>query len=102
LPRNAALCVLPKEKLFITSDILVRPIPFAVGGAFPAGWIATLQRLIALNPEVVIPGHGATEGAKQALEQNSQLFQRVVQQVRDARAKSLSEDQTVEAIGKTC
>jgi glyoxylase-like metal-dependent hydrolase (beta-lactamase superfamily II) len=91
---------LPKEKLLITGDILVRPIPFAVGGTFPADWIATLQRLIALNPEVVIPGHGATEGAKQALEQNLQLFQRVVQQVRDAKAKSLSEDQTVEAIGK--
>jgi len=91
---------LPKEKILITGDILVRPIPFAVGGTFPADWIATLQKLIALDPKVVIPGHGATEGAKQALEQNLQLFQRVVQQVRDAKAKGLSEEQAVEAVGK--
>ena len=91
---------LPKEKVLITGDILVLPIPFAVGGTFPADWIATLQKLIALDPEVVIPGHGTTEGAKQALEQNLQLFQRIVQLVRDAKAKGLSEEQSVEAIGK--
>jgi glyoxylase-like metal-dependent hydrolase (beta-lactamase superfamily II) len=91
---------LPKEKILITGDILVRPIPFAVGGTFPADWIATLQKLIALDAEVVIPGHGTPEGAKQALEQNLQLFQRVVQQVRAAKTKGPSEEQAVEAIGK--
>lgn len=91
---------LPKEKVLITGDILVRPVPFAVGGTFPADWIGILQKLIALNPEVVIPGHGTAEGSKQALEQDLQLFQRVVRQVRDAKSKGLSEEQTVEAIGK--
>ncbi len=91
---------LPKEKILVTGDILVRPIPFAAGGTFPAGWIATLQELIALDATVVVPGHGQPAGEKQALEQNLRLFQRVVQEARDARAKGLSEDQAVEAIGK--
>ena len=91
---------LPKERILVSGDILVRPIPFAVGGTFPADWIATLQKLIALNPEVVVPGHGESEGAKQALEQNLRLFQRVVREVRDAKAQGLNEAQTVEAIGK--
>ena len=91
---------LPKEKILVTGDILVRPIPFAVGGTFPADWIATLQKLIALNPEVVVPGHGESEGARQALEQNLRLFQRVVQEVRNAKVQGLNEAQTVEAIGK--
>jgi len=91
---------LPKQKILITGDILVRPIPFAVGGTFPADWIVTLQKLIALDPEVVIPGHGAHQGAKEALVQNLRLFQRVVQQVRDAKAKGLNEDQTLETISK--
>src|SRR5215467_13173870 len=72
---------LPKEKILVTGDILVRPIPFAVGGTFPTDWIATLQKLIALDANMVIPGHGAQEGAKEALALNLQLFQRVVQQV---------------------
>ena len=71
-----------------------------MGGTFPADWIATLQKLTALDPNVVIPGHGTAEGAKRALEQNLQLFQRVVQQVRDAKAKGLSEDQALEVIAK--
>jgi len=91
---------LPKERILVTGDILVRPIPFAVGGTFPADWIATLQKLIALNPEVVVPGHGESEGARQALEQNLRLFQRVVQEVRNAKVQGLNEAQTVEAIGK--
>ena len=91
---------LPKQKILITGDILVRPIPFAVGGTFPADWIVTLQKLIALDPEVVIPGHGAHQGAKEALVQNLRLFQRVVQQVRDAKAEGLNEDQTLETISK--
>ena len=91
---------LPKEKILVTGDILVRPIPFAVGGTFPSSWIATLQKLIALNPELIIPGHGEPEGAKQALEQNLRLFQRAVQEVRDAKAKGLSEEQAAESIGK--
>src|SRR5262249_42166489 len=81
---------LPKERILVTGDILVRPIPFAVGGTFPADWIATLQKLISLDPEVVIPGHGEPEGAKHALEQDLRLFQRAVQEVRGAKAKGLS------------
>lgn len=91
---------LPKEKILVTGDILVRPIPFAVGGTFPSDWIATLRRLIALNPEVVVPGHGEPQGAKQALEQSLRLFDRAIQEVRDAKTQGLSEEQTVQAIGK--
>ncbi len=40
---------LPKEKILITGDILVNPIPFAVGGSYPQDWIATLQALDALD-----------------------------------------------------
>jgi len=91
---------LPKEKILVTGDILVRPIPFAVGGTFPEDWIATLKKFIALNPAVVVPGHGEPQGAKQALEQHLRLFQRVVQEVHDAKVQGLSEQQAVEAIAK--
>jgi len=91
---------LPKEKILVTGDILVRPIPFAVGGTFPTDWIATLQKLIALDATVVVPGHGEPEGAKHALEQDLRLFQKAAQEVRDAKARGLSENQAVEAVGK--
>lgn len=91
---------LPKERILITGDILVRPIPFSAGGTFPNDWIKTLQRLISLNPDIVIPGHGGPEGAKAALEQEMQLFQRIVLKVGEAKGAGFTESQAVQSIGK--
>src|SRR6185369_4774461 len=49
---------LPKERILMTGDLLVSPIPFAVGGSYPKDWIAALQSLDALEVEAIIPGHG--------------------------------------------
>src|SRR5262249_41055579 len=52
---------LPQEKVLITGDILLSPYPFAIGGTYPAEWIQTLEKLVALQPAVIIPGHGDAE-----------------------------------------
>lgn len=49
---------LPKEKIVVAGDLLVSPNPFFFGG-FPGEWSRTLERILALNPDVVVPGHGA-------------------------------------------
>ena len=40
-----AFVYLPKERLLITGDILVYPIPFAIGGTYPSEWLESLKRL---------------------------------------------------------
>ena len=51
---------LPHEKILIAGDIAFHQ---RLLGIFPdtevAGWIESFQRMTALEPEIVIPGHGA-------------------------------------------
>ena len=86
---------LPKEKVLITGDILVNPIPFAVGGSYPQEWIATLRALNELQVETIIPGHGDPEHNKSFLQLDLTLFQHVLQDVKAARASGKSLDETM-------
>jgi glyoxylase-like metal-dependent hydrolase (beta-lactamase superfamily II) len=52
-----AVTYLPKERILVTGDGVVHPVPYLCTG-FPSEWIGTLQRMIDLNPETVVPGHG--------------------------------------------
>jgi glyoxylase-like metal-dependent hydrolase (beta-lactamase superfamily II) len=89
---------LPKEKILITGDILVNPIPFAVGGSYPQEWIATLEKLIGLAIETIIPGHGESEHDKSYLQLNLTLFRHVLADVKQAKANGLSLEQTKVAL----
>jgi cyclase len=49
----------PEERVLITGDIcFIGVIPLSVNGLI-SGWIEALNALIALQPEVVVPGHGS-------------------------------------------
>ena len=91
---------LPKEKVLVTGDILLSPYPFAIGGTYPAEWLRTLQKLAALEPSVIIPGHGAAETNVDFLRSNVAMFQEVLQQVKDDKAKGMTAEQTLEAVRK--
>jgi glyoxylase-like metal-dependent hydrolase (beta-lactamase superfamily II) len=93
---------LPKEKVLITGDILVHPIPFAVGGSYPQEWIQTLQELDGLNVQTIVPGHGEAESDKSYLGRNLKLFRHVLADVTEAKGKGLSAEQTKsELVGRT-
>ena len=49
---------LPNEKILITGDIVVTPIPYAFDSPFP-DWIETLGVLEEFEASTIIPGHGA-------------------------------------------
>lgn len=48
---------LPKEKILVTGDLLVRPVPYAFDG-YPTEWIRTLESLSVLDANTIVPGHG--------------------------------------------
>ena len=91
---------LPKERVLITGDILLSPYPFAVGGTYPAEWLRTLQKFAALEPALIIPGHGDSQTNTDSLRRNIAMFQEAMQQVKDAKAKGMTVEQTLEAVGK--
>ncbi len=52
-----AIIFLPKEKIIMTGDLVVHPVPYMFGG-YPKDFGTTLRRLDQLNFETMIPGHG--------------------------------------------
>jgi glyoxylase-like metal-dependent hydrolase (beta-lactamase superfamily II) len=52
-----AFLYLAAERIIVTGDLLVNPIPFGLS-SYPTGWLRTLERLDALDAAVLVPGHG--------------------------------------------
>ncbi|HEU4364047.1 MAG TPA: MBL fold metallo-hydrolase [Candidatus Krumholzibacteria bacterium] len=55
-----AVVWLPEEKILVTGDLLVHPLPYCYDG-YPAEWTATLRRLAALEAAIIVPGHGEVQ-----------------------------------------
>jgi glyoxylase-like metal-dependent hydrolase (beta-lactamase superfamily II) len=51
---------IPEKRLLVTGDVVVGPTPYATYYNVP-GMIKAIHALIAMNPAIVIPGHGAVE-----------------------------------------
>jgi cyclase len=60
-----AIIFLPREKIVMTGDLVVHPVPYMFGG-YPASFGETLKRLDQLNFETMIPGHGAVMRSEKA------------------------------------
>jgi cyclase len=78
-----ALAYLPKEKIVITGDLVVRPVPYMFGG-YPADFIKTLQRVAQLDTQTLVPGHGEVlqgDAGKAYMNQIADLMRAVVSQV---------------------
>src|SRR5205823_7961728 len=69
--RGDQVVFLPEERILFTGD-LVEERCFAIFPYFPPDdvdvdgerWISVLERLEALEPKIVVPGHGAVGGAE--------------------------------------
>jgi glyoxylase-like metal-dependent hydrolase (beta-lactamase superfamily II) len=61
---------LPEDDVLFAGDVIFRGCtPLGWEGTF-AGWIAALERIVALAPAVIVPGHGplcAVEGAEEMI-----------------------------------
>ncbi|MGD9589091.1 MAG: MBL fold metallo-hydrolase [Pyrinomonadaceae bacterium] len=49
---------LPKEKIAITGDLIVHPVPLIGSTSYPLEYGATLRKLKALDARKLVPGHG--------------------------------------------
>lgn len=52
-----AIVYVPKEKILISGDLVVHPVPYMFGG-YPFEFSKTLRRMDALGYETIVPGHG--------------------------------------------
>jgi cyclase len=86
---------LPKEGVVISGDLVVWPVPY-VGSpqSHPADWSKTLEKLIALNPTTVIPGHGPVLRDTTYVKLMARLFTSVSEQVDASIKRGETLDQT--------
>jgi cyclase len=88
---------LPQDRVLLTGDLLVHPIPFAFGSHL-GEWVQTLKKLRELNANVIVPGHGQIQKDKQYLDLVTSLLESVLQQTKDAAGKGLSLEETRKAV----
>ena len=74
---------LPKEKILVTGDLIVHPVPYLFSG-YPAEFVKTLQKMNLLDFQTIIPGHGRVlrgQDAKNYVNQTQDFIQTVVVKV---------------------
>ncbi|PWK53894.1 MBL fold metallo-hydrolase [Pleionea mediterranea] len=89
---------LPDDKILIAGD-LFDEIPFA-GHGYPESWLATLNKIKALDFERVIPGHGSIHQGKQQLEKIITLLTKTLQQASHAVNNKMTLEQFMSSINK--
>ena len=65
MPQNGhaegdAVVWIPEKRLLVAGDLVVAPTPYATHPNIP-GMISGIRALIAMNPAIIIPGHGEVE-----------------------------------------
>ena len=75
-----AIVWLPKQKIAMSGDVVVWPIPFGFF-SYPAEWIQTLSKLKALRYSILIPGHGEPQSDARYIDQLIALISDVRAQV---------------------
>jgi cyclase len=92
-----AFLYLPDQRVLITGDLLVNPMPFALS-SYPAGWIATLERLDAFDASVLVPGHGEPLRDELLLHATLDVLRELRTRGRAARARGLDVHQARDEI----
>src|SRR5439155_2479512 len=80
---------LPKERIVATGDLMESIISY-MGDSYPEDWIATLERLKALDFDTVMPGHGVVFKGKNKITAFQQYLRDVITQVNAFRKQGLS------------
>jgi glyoxylase-like metal-dependent hydrolase (beta-lactamase superfamily II) len=76
---------LPKEGIAITGDLVVWPVPFIGNDQSHIGdWARTLERLRALRPAIIVPGHGPVMRDDSYMKLIADMFASISQQTEAA------------------
>src|SRR5262249_8439962 len=66
---------LPAERIALIADLLINPMTYGLF-CYPTGWIRSLEAIDAMDPAVIVPGHGAPMRDKVRLRATIDLLKR--------------------------
>jgi glyoxylase-like metal-dependent hydrolase (beta-lactamase superfamily II) len=87
-----AIVYVPDAKVLATGDLLVAPVPYAIG-SFIDEWIVTMKALAQYDANVIIPGHGPVEHDKQYMMLLIQALESLSQQAHAAVKQGQTQEQ---------
>jgi glyoxylase-like metal-dependent hydrolase (beta-lactamase superfamily II) len=82
---------LPRERIVATGDLMESVISY-MGDSYPQDWIATLDRLKALDFDTVLPGHGVPFKGKERITAFQDYLRDLLAQVETLKKQGLSPD----------
>jgi cyclase len=91
---------LPKERIVASGDLMESIISY-MGDSYPEDWIATLERLKALDFDTVMPGHGVVFKGKNKITAFQQYLRDVITQVNAFRKQGLSAEDAAARVDVT-
>jgi cyclase len=88
---------LPQDRLVITGDMTVGPIPYGYSG-YPIEWVNTLNSVLKLDFDTLIPGHGQVKTGKSYLTQIRNLLLDMRRQVEACKLSGLTVEETLTCV----
>jgi glyoxylase-like metal-dependent hydrolase (beta-lactamase superfamily II) len=91
---------LPKERLVCTGDLMESVISY-MGDSYPEEWIATLDRLKALDFDTVLPGHGVVFQGKAKIDAFQRYLRDVLNQATALKKQGVSAEEAAKRVDVT-
>ena len=85
---------LPSEGVLITGDLVVWPIPLIGSTSYPAAYSATIEKLLTLPANIIVPGHGPVMRDQEYIKLLSRLLISLKEQTAAAVARGETLEQT--------
>ena len=82
---------LPKERIVCTGDLMESVISY-MGDAYAEEWPATLDRLMTLDFDTVMPGHGVVFKGKEHIEAFQRYLREVLKQAAELKKAGVTAD----------
>jgi cyclase len=84
-----AVVFVPDAKVLAAGDLVVNPFPYG-SGSFYSEWLSTLHKLLALDAQIIVPGHGMIERDNSYVRRLTRLLESLQAQVAVAVKAGLS------------
>jgi cyclase len=88
---------LPAEKVLLAGDLLAFPVPYCAD-SHPTAWIASLETLLRLDANIIVPGHGEAQRDQTYLRLVLDSLRAIQSQVHEALRRGLTLQETQKAV----
>lgn len=87
--KSDTIVYLPDERLVVTGDLLIAPVPYGINPFFD-DWMETLDQLIAMPVDAYVPGHGDVEYSRTYLHLLRNLLASLMKQAEEAARRGMT------------